>query len=55
MVLSPREGGSFKEDRCTKAICRNSTKENKRKYKSMKKKAVSKAMREKAEEALTEL
>ena len=38
-------------------MCRNSTEENKRKYKSMKnkaKKAVSKAMREKSEEALTE-
>ena len=40
-----------------KAMCWNSTEENKRRYKSMKnkaKKAVSKAMREKAEEALIE-
>ena len=39
------------------AMCRNSTEENKRRYKSMKlktKKAVSKAMREKGEEALTQ-
>ena len=41
-----------------KAMCQNSTEENKSRYKSMKskaKKAVSKAMREKAEEVLTEL
>ena len=41
-----------------KAMCQNSTEENKRRYKSMKSKAnkaVSKAMRETAEEALTEL
>ena len=41
-----------------KAMYLNSTEENKRGYESMKnkaKKAVSKAMREKAEEALTEL
>ena len=41
-----------------KAMCQNSTEENKRRHKSLKnkaKKAVSKAMREKAEEALTEL
>ena len=41
-----------------KAMCQNSTEENKRRYKSMKnkaKKAVSKAMREMADEALTEL
>ena len=40
-----------------KAMCRNSTEETKRRYKSMKnkaKKAVSKSMREKAYEALTE-
>ena len=39
-------------------MCQNSTEENKRRHKSMKnntKKAVSKAMREKAEGALTEL
>ena len=41
-----------------KSMCQNRTEENKRRYKSMKnkaKKAVSKAMREKAEEVLTEL
>ena len=41
-----------------KAMCQNSTEESKRRYKSMKNianKAASKAMREKAEEALTEL
>ena len=41
-----------------KAMCQNSTEENKMRHKSMKnkaKKAVSKAMREKAEEVLTEL
>ena len=41
-----------------KALCQNSTDENKRRYKGMNnnaKKAVSKAMREKAEEALSEL
>ena len=41
-----------------KAMCQNSTEENKRRYKSMKNKtqiAVSKAMREKAEEMLTSL
>ena len=40
-----------------KAMCRNSTEKNKRRHKCMKnkaKKAVSKAMREKAEELLTE-
>ena len=38
------------------AMCQNSTEENKRRYKSMKaKKAVSKAMREEAEEAFSEL
>ena len=39
------------------AMCRNSTEENKRRYISLKnkgRKAVSKAMREKAEEALVE-
>ena len=41
-----------------KAMCQSSTEENKRMFKSIKneaKKAVLKAMREKAEEALTEL
>ena len=41
-----------------KAMCQNSTKENKRRHKSIKNKAnkaVSKAISEKAEEALTEL
>ena len=40
-----------------KAMCQNSTEENKRRYKSLKnkaKKAVSKAMREKTEEVHTE-
>ena len=36
-----------------KAMCKNSTEENKRRYKSMKNKAVPKAMREKAEGRLT--
>ena len=38
-----------------KAMCQNSTKENKRRYKSMDNKVASKAMREKAEEAFNEL
>ena len=37
------------------AMSQNSTEENKRRYRSMKNKAVLKAMREMAEEALTEL
>ena len=37
-----------------KAMCQNSTEENKRRCKSMKNKAVSKAIREKAEEELKE-
>ena len=37
-----------------KAMYRNNTEENKRRLKSMKNKAVSKSMRKKAEEALTE-
>ena len=37
-----------------KFMCRNSTEENRRRYEGMKKKAVSKALREKAEEAVTE-
>ena len=52
-----REVVSRKED-AHKAMCQNSTEENKRRYKSMKnktKKAVSQAMREKAEEVLSEL
>ena len=50
-----KETVSIKKD-AHKAMCRNSTEENKRKYKRMKnkaKKAVSKVMREKAEEAFT--
>ena len=38
-----------------KAMCQNSTEDSKRWYKGMKNKAVSEAMREKVEEALTEL
>ena len=41
-----------------KAMCKNSSAENKRRYKSIKnkaKKAVSRAMREKAEEAFTDM
>ena len=38
-----------------KAMCRNSTEENYRRYEGNEKKAVSKAMREKAEEELSEL
>ena len=38
-----------------KAICLSSTEENKRRHKSMKNKAISKATREEAEEAPTEL
>ena len=52
-----KEANSRKKE-AHKAMCQNSTEENKRWYGSMKnkaKKAVSKAMREKAEEALTEL
>ena len=37
-----------------KAMCQNSTEENKRRHKSMKNKALSKATREKAEEVHTE-
>ena len=42
----------------TQGMCQNNTEENKRRYESMRnnaKKSVSKAMKEKAEEALTEL
>ena len=52
-----KEAVSRKKDE-HKAMCQSNTEENKITYKSMKnkaKKAVSKAMREKAEEALTEL
>ena len=52
-----REAVSEKKD-TYKAMCQNNTEENMRRCKSMKnkaKKAVSKAMREKAEEALTEI
>ena len=53
-------GGGMKETvsrkkEAHKTMCRNSTEENKMRHKSMKKKAVTKAMREKAEEAFTEL
>ena len=51
-----KEAVSRKEE-SPKAMCHNSTEENKRRYKSLKnktKKAVSKAMRENATEALTE-
>ena len=52
-----KEAISWKMD-AYKAMCQNSTEENKRRHKSMQqkaKKAVSKAMRRKAEEALSEL
>ena len=52
-----KEAPSRKKD-AHKAMSRNSTEENKRRYKSMKnkaKKAVSKAMREKAEKVFNEL
>ena len=52
-----KEAVSRKKD-AHKSICRNSTEENKRRYKSMKnnaKKAFSTEMREKVEEVLTEL
>ena len=51
-----KEAGSSKKGAC-KAMCQSSTGENKRRYESMKtkaKKAVSKVMRQKAEEALSE-
>ena len=51
-----KEAISRKKDAC-KAMCWNSTEENKRRYRGMKnkaKKTVSKAMREKAEEVITE-
>ena len=38
-----------------KAMCQSSAEENKRRYESMKNKAVTKEMREKTEEVLTEL
>ena len=52
-----KEAASRKKE-AHKAMCQNSTEDKKRRHKSMKNKAnkaVSKAMREKAEEALTEL
>ena len=52
--MKVKEAVSRKKD-AHKAMRQNSTEENKRRYKSMKNKAVSKAMREKAEEVLTEL
>ena len=51
------EAVTMKKD-AHKAMCQNNTEKNKRRHKSMKNKAktaVSKAMREKAEEALAEL
>ena len=50
------EGGSFRKKDAHRVVCWNSTEENERRYESMKnkaKKAVSKAMREKADDALT--
>ena len=47
-----KEAVSRKKD-THNAMCQNNTEENKRRHKSMRNKAVSKAMREKAEEALT--
>ena len=49
-----KEAVSRKKD-AYKAMCQHNTEENKRRHKSMKNKAVSKAMREKAEEVLTDL
>ena len=52
-----KEAVSRKKD-AHKAMCQNSTEENKRRYKSLKnkaKKAVSKAMTEKTEKVLSEL
>ena len=44
-----------RKEEAHEAMCQNSFEENKRRYEGMKKKEVYKAMREKAEEALTEL
>ena len=52
-----KEAVSCKKD-AHNAMCQNSTEENKRRFESMKskaKKAVSKAMREKAEEVVSDL
>ena len=49
-----KETVSIKKD-AHKAKCQNSTDVNKRRYRNMKNKVVSKTMREKAEEALTDL
>ena len=52
-----KEADSRKKE-AHKAMCQNNTEKNKRRYKSMKnkaKKAVSKALREKADEALTDI
>ena len=52
-----KEAASRRKD-AHKGMCQNSTEDNKRRYESMKNKAsktVSQAMREKAEESLTEL
>ena len=48
-----KEAVSRKTD-AYKVMCQNNTEENKRRYQSVKNKTVSKAMREKAVEALTE-
>ena len=47
-----KKAASRKKD-AHKTMCHNSTEENKRRHKSMKNKAISKAMREKAEESHT--
>ena len=56
-MVERRGGGSFKEENAHKAMCQDNTEENKRMYKSIKnkaKKAVLIAMRNKAENVLTE-
>ena len=58
MVEGRGEGGSSKKERSTQVMCQNSAEGNKRRHKSMKNKAnkaTSKAMREMAEEVLTDL
>ena len=56
MVECRGEEGCLRKKEAHKAMYQNSTEENKRSYKSIskKKKKVSKAMREKAQKALTE-
>ena len=49
------KGVVSRKEEVHKAMCPNSTEENKRRYNSMKNKALSKAMREKAEDVLTDL